>query len=88
MLRAPRPEMVAELNGACSARQSIAQRSNESDAKRQRTPRALCAKCDEKFARSCESSPAMQWAESVVPADFRSAHASSRRFWLFNVLIY
>src|SRR5262245_24748184 len=36
MLRAPRPEMVAELNGASSAREGIAQRSrNENNA---RTP--------------------------------------------------
>src|ERR1043165_987629 len=35
MLRAPRPEMVAELNGASSAPQEIMQRrSNESDARR------------------------------------------------------
>src|SRR5262245_35981563 len=40
MLRAPRPEMVAELNGASSAWQSIVQRSNnENDAKMARTPR-------------------------------------------------
>ena len=31
--------------------------------------------------------PPVQWAESVVPADFRSADTSSRRFWLFNILI-
>src|SRR4029453_13404574 len=37
MLRAPRPEMVAELNGASSARQRMAERSsNERDAKTNR----------------------------------------------------
>src|SRR6266699_1576345 len=45
ILRAPRPEMVADLNGASSAGQSIAQRrSNESDTRTRRTPKALCAK--------------------------------------------
>jgi hypothetical protein len=48
MLRAPRPEMVAELNGASSARQSIAERKRtESDAKTHRTPKALRAKSPE-----------------------------------------
>src|SRR5215470_3717700 len=50
MLRAPRPEMVAELNGASSARQEIMQRSrNESDART--PPKALRAKCKETFVR-------------------------------------
>src|SRR5207244_12691829 len=45
ILRAPRPEMVADLNGASSAGQSIPQRSsNERDTRTRRTPKALCAK--------------------------------------------
>jgi hypothetical protein len=45
MLRAPRPEMVAELNGASSAQQEIMQRSsNESDASTRRTPKVSRAK--------------------------------------------
>jgi hypothetical protein len=74
MLRAPTPEIVAELNGASSAWQRIAQSSNESDAKAHRSPKALRAKCTETLIRFCES--------------FRSTHASSRRFWWFNILIY
>ncbi len=43
MLRAPRPEMVAELNGASSAPQEIMQRSsNESDA--EDTPKSVAHK--------------------------------------------
>jgi hypothetical protein len=50
MLRAPRPEMVAELNGASSAQQEIIQRSrNENDARTPRIPKALRAKCKEAF---------------------------------------
>ena len=65
--------MVAELNGACSARLEITQRSrNESDART--PPKALRAKCKQTFVRFRDT--------------FRSAHASSRCFWLFNVLIY
>src|SRR4029453_12133498 len=79
MLRAPRPEMVADLNGASSAQQEIMQRSrNESDARTPRTPKAPRAKCKETFVPFCESSPQ---DESVRPADFRSAHAPSRRSW-------
>src|SRR6266487_660804 len=68
MLRAPRPEMVADLNGTSSAQQEIMQRSrNESDARTPRTPKALRANCKETFVPFCES--------------FRSAHAPSRRTW-------
>src|SRR5204862_1814731 len=66
MLRAPRPEMVAELNGASSPQQEITERSrNESDARTPRTPKALRAKCKATFVVFCES--------------FRSSHALSRR---------
>src|SRR6187399_585132 len=45
MLRAPRPEMVAELNGASSAKQETMQRSrNESDAGTRRSTKASRAK--------------------------------------------
>src|SRR5262249_24718418 len=55
MLRAPRPEMVAELNGASSAREGIGQRSrNEIDA-RTRTPKGLRSKCKKTLDCPCES---------------------------------
>src|SRR5437763_9154768 len=74
MLRAPRPEIVAELYGASAAWLGIMLRSrNESDARTHRTPKALRAKCNETFVRFCES--------------FRSAHAPSRRFGSFNIVI-
>ena len=67
--------MVAELNGASSAQQEIMQRSrNESDTRTPRTPKALRGKSKQTFVRFRDT--------------FRSTHASSRRFWLFDVLIY
>jgi len=63
MFRAPRPEMVAEVNGASSARLSVAERSsNESDART--PPKALRAKLKE--ARPFCFVPQSQ--------DFRSAY--------------
>jgi hypothetical protein len=54
MLRVPRPEMVAELNGASFAWQGIAQSANETDAKTHRSPKGARARCKETF-RFCEN---------------------------------
>jgi hypothetical protein len=79
MLRAPRPEMVAELKGTSSPQQEIMQRRrNKSDAKTLRTPKALRAKCRGTSVPFCESS---RQDESARPVDFRGAHTLSRRFW-------
>src|SRR5207249_12292243 len=72
MLRAPRPEILAELYGASSAAQRTVQR-KKSDAKTHRTPKALRAKSPETLIWFCES--------------FGSASASSRRFWLLGILM-
>src|SRR5205807_9202550 len=68
MLRAPRPEMVAELNGASSAQQESMQKSrNESDGRKPRTPRALRAK-----------SQVRPFCFVPQPRDFGSARGCSR----------
>src|ERR1044072_9607843 len=73
MLRAPRPEMVAELNGRSSAQHEIMGTSrNESDART--PPKALRVKYREIFVRFCES--------------LGTARVSLRLIWYFNVLIY
>jgi hypothetical protein len=72
ILRAPSPEIEPELNGASAAYKGMAQR--KSDARTHRTPKALRAKLIDAPIRFRES--------------FGSAHASSRRFWSFNVLIF
>src|SRR4029077_11521180 len=75
MLRAPRPEIVAELNGASSAWQGMAHASSdESDAMTHRTPKALCAKSVKTHIPFRES---LRSAHSLA-AFVRS---SSRRFW-------
>ena len=85
MLRAPRPEMVAELNGASSAQQEIMQEKQER--KRCEDDLALQkhyrAKCDEEFASILvKARPASRGR--VFVRGFSSAPASSRRFWLIQ----
>jgi len=64
-LRAPRPEIVAELNGASFAWQGIAQRTNETDAKTHRSAKGALAR-RKKTVRFCEN--------------FRGVRPSSRCF--------